>query len=240
MNGAAFTARYAFPPNDKGYCGRPSFSAALRSYLDGVAGHSVLEREIRGFPVHYAYLKLIARESGLEPFDEKVVRAFWIGNGLLEAVRRPALERFIRMDLFGGKETARVRKLCKGIPEGALPHHSFNVLYVNFVTDAVERSVRNFDSCCVTSGRVDSINGKKAVLSRDSLGWDGGFVVRRKRSSADLERSGVNLAGRLSAGDIVSVHWGMAVMKLDERSAASLWKYNRINMEAINGSVRRP
>lgn len=236
MNGAAFTSRYAFPPNELGYCGRPTFRAALRSFLEGRAGPLALEKEIRKFPVHYAYLRLISRENGLEPFDEKVVRAFWLGNGLLDSIGKKALERFIRRDLFKGRSPSRARRLCAGLPDGAVPHHSFNVLYVNFVTDSVERSARNFDSCCVTSGRVLSVRGKKALIERDSIGWEDGFVMKRKRSLVDLERSGVNLCGRLSEGDSVSVHWGMAVMKLGGRDVSALRRYNETNMDAINAA----
>ena len=102
MNGAFLTSKYAFPPNELGYCGKPTFRRALLSFLEGKAGPEPLEREIRKFPVHYAYLRLIADENGLSPFDMEVVRAFWIGNGLLENVGRESLSRFIARGLFRG------------------------------------------------------------------------------------------------------------------------------------------
>ncbi len=235
MNGAPMTSRYAFPPNDLGYCGKPTFRKAILSFMDGSAGPKLLEREIRKFPVHYAYLRLIAGENGLQPFDAEVVRAFWIGNGLLEGIGRKPLSRFIARDLFRGKNPGRARKLADNLPEGILPHHSFNALYVNFVTDAVEKTARNYDSCCITWGEVLSLDGKRAVVDRESISWNGAFSLGKKRALVDLERSGVRLAGNLSQGDILSVHWGMAVQKISRRDAASLKKYTLMNMKAING-----
>jgi hypothetical protein len=234
MSGAPFAARYSFPPNDRGYCGRPTFRRALKSYLSGSAGPPALEREIRKFPVHYAYLKLIARENGMRPFDMEVVRAFWIGNRLLEGIPRKSLEGFIRKDLFRGEDGPRVRRLCKGLPEGIMPHHSFNVLFVNFVTDAVERSEENFDSCCITWGEARTIGGRSATVMRESISWDGAFSLKKRLTEIEVERSGVRLAGDLRKGDLVSAHWGMAVQKITRRDADSLRRYTLRNMEAIN------
>lgn len=238
MNGASLTSRYAFPPNELGYCGKPTFRRALLSFMEGRGGPALLEREIRKFPVHHSYLRLIARENGLRPFDIEVVRAFWIGNRLLEGITGESLSRFIRRDLFRMKQAERAARLCEGLPEGILPHHSFNALYVNFVTDAVARTETNLDSCCITWGEVLSLGAKEAEIMRESISWDGGFHIVKKRSRIALERSGVRLAGRLATGDLVSVHWGMAVQKLTRRDASSLKKYTLKNIRAINESKK--
>ncbi|HSB47261.1 MAG TPA: DUF6390 family protein [Candidatus Bilamarchaeum sp.] len=235
MNGAALAARYAFPPNRFGYCGTKSFRSVLGAHLSHGGHIKSLESELRNFRVHYAYLRLIARESGRKPFEMEVVRAFWTGNTLLENVSGQALRRFISRDLFEGKHPSRARKLCSTLPDGILPHHSFNSLFVNFVTDRVERSAENFDSCCITAARVLSVGNRRASVTRNSIGHKGGFVFREKKDALGLEHDSVRLAGRIKKGDIVSAHWGMAVEKLSPGNARLLEKYTKRNIEAVNG-----
>ncbi|MFH0885004.1 MAG: DUF6390 family protein [Candidatus Micrarchaeota archaeon] len=237
MDGAELASLYAFPPNRHGYCGTRGFCATLRKFQEGKTGSHALRSELARFCPHYAYLSLIARESGLQPFDKEVVRAFWTGNSLLESVRQGALRSFIEKDLFKGKQPTRARRLCDGLPPGILPHHSFNVLYVNFVSNVVPRTVRNYDSCCVTSGKVLSISGKNAAILRRSIGYDGGFVIKEKESQVSLERGGMRFVSEVKKGDVVSVHWGMIIEKLGRKDERLLNEYTLKNMRAISDSA---
>lgn len=231
MNGAELAARYAFPPNSLGYCGGRGFRDAL---LAGKA--SAIERGLKEFHVHYAYLRLIARENGMKPFDRKVVEAFWLGNRLLGSVSTAALQRFIPGII---RNPARAARLCDGLPEGILPHHSFNPLYINFAADSVPRSVENYDSCCVTWGRVLSVSGNAAAVRRHSIAQDaGGFRLEQKDGTVRLERRGVRLAGKLRSGDLVSIHWGMAVQKLRAEDCEALKRYTMINIRACNDAAK--
>jgi hypothetical protein len=236
MNGAALASSYAFPPNSHGYCGARTFAPALGRFLGGNGTAASLEKEIRKFPVHYAYLRLIARENGLQPFDLEVVRAFWTGNRLLDSVDTDSLRSFLAEDLFQGRQRRRAALLCRSMPEGLVPHHSFNPLFVNFVTDAVERSVENFDSCCVTWGEVLSVEGSRARVRRRSIGWSGKFVFRTRTGWVDLERDGIRFIRRLEKGDVVSVHWGMMIERLGERDRSALERYTKMNMGALADS----
>jgi hydrogenase maturation factor len=236
MDGVALASRYAYPPNRKGYCGAGSYGSILRGFMCGRESGSGLRSELERFRAHHAYLALIARENGLEPFDRDVVRAFWTGNRLLEGVRPASLRSFILGELIPRSQRARARRLCDSLPEGILPHHSFNVLYVNFVSNAVERSIRNFDSCCVTSGKVLAASGSSARIMRNSIGYDGGFGIVPRQSTVALERGGIRFIKNLKAGDTVSVHWGMAIEKLSAKGERALMEYTNKNIRAINDS----
>jgi hypothetical protein len=236
MDGSELAARYAFPPNRLGYCGKGSFHSVLLEYSRGKAGAGDLRIELCRFQAHHAYLSLIARENGLNPFDKEVVRAFWIGNRLLESVRPGALRKFIAKDLMKGEQAARARKLCAHLPEGILPHHSFNVLYINFVSRAVPRTIRNFDSCCITSGKVRSVSGDSAIVMRDSIGYDSGFIIKPKKSAVSLSRGGMRFLPDVEKGDALSVHWGMAIESLSQKNERLLKEYTIKNIRAINDS----
>lgn len=233
MNGAELAARYAFPPNSLRYCGKPTFISALRS-----GRPRALEKELRKFTAHYGYLSLIAAENGLKPFDLCIVRAFWTGNWLLDNVSAAAMRRFF-LRMFP-KNQARARKLAENLPAGSVPHHSFNPLYVNFVTDKVARSVRNYDSCCVTWGTVLSLSGKSATIRRNSIARESGrFVLKPRTARVLLEKNGIRLVGPLKTGDVVSVHWGMAIERLTPARSTALRRYTQKNLDAINGMAKR-
>jgi hydrogenase maturation factor len=243
MNGIRLAACYAFPPNSRGYCGKSSFPAVLRSSLQaaGAARDAALAPELKCFKAHYAYLSLIARENRMEPFDREVVEAFWIGNRLLDNVSHDALRSFMTRDLFkvdgsiGAKGRARAEKLAASLPEGMLPHHSFNPLYIRFVSDSVERSVENLDSCCITWGRVLSVSPESATLMRNSIAIDaqGRFIIRPMESKVSLESCGMRFVDDAAEGDVLSVHWGMAIEKLSPERAAALERYTRMNVDVL-------
>jgi len=234
IDAISLAARYAFPPNRRGYCGKASFQGALAA-----CDTEKISAELGKFRAHNAYLSLIARENKKGKFDKDVVEAFWIGNKLLENVPQQALARFIREELFPRRSAARALALADSIPDGALPHHSFNALYVNFVTDSVRRSVENYDSCCVTWGTVLSVSGKKAELMRGSVSADadGRFFLKPVKCVVALERDGFRFV-EPREGDVVSVHWGMAIEKLSRKRAESLERYTRINIDACSKGSR--
>ena len=230
MNGVDLAARYAFVPNRLHYCGQPTFIAALRS-----ARPRTLETELKKFAAHYGYLELIAAENGKKPFDLDVVRAFWTGNGLLDHVSSRAIGRFFLHVL--PKNPARALKLARNLPAGAVPHHSLNPLYVHFITDKVVRTIRNYDSCCVTWGKILSLSGKSATISRHSLGKKAGkLMLVLKRSRVALEKNGVRFVPALRTGDTVSIHWGMAIERLTPAQSAALERYTRKNINALNAA----
>lgn len=239
MNGAELAALYSFPPNSHSYCGTDSFRNTLRSWLRDRRKGRKLEQELERFHPHYAYLSLIASENGLEPFDIRVVRAFWTGNRLLENISREAFQDFIERRLLPN-DRPRAKRLARELPEGITPHHSFNPLYVNFVTHKVEPSMRNFDACCVTWGEILSASTRFADILRYSISWDGHLLVRPRLEVIELERSGIRLVPEIKEGDWVSVHWGTAIEKLHARERISLEKYTKINLAALNLAGWKP
>ena len=84
--GPVLFSRYAYPPNALGYCG-PENSAELFERAAAGEDSPDLRRLIRGFEGAWPYLALIAGAAGrADPLDPDVVEAYWVGNGLLDAV----------------------------------------------------------------------------------------------------------------------------------------------------------
>ena len=74
-------ARYAFPPNELGYCG-----SGKAAGIDELAAHA------DEFDGAWPYLQAIADAAGVsDPLDEDVVRSYWVGGPLLDKVDADAL-----------------------------------------------------------------------------------------------------------------------------------------------------
>ena len=81
-HGYAEFARYAFPPNELGYCGPADTDAFLR------AGDSAeMASYAKKFDGAWPYLEAIAdAQRWPDPLDPAVVHNYWVGGPLLQAV----------------------------------------------------------------------------------------------------------------------------------------------------------
>lgn len=214
----------------------------FKNYLEGNAPTGDLESELKKFVGQQAYLKLIARATGLKPFDYNVAEALWIGNHLLERVSASALKRMI-LTRFTGKgmlSQKRALELAENFPAHAVPHHSFHVFFVGSITGTVKTTPRFFDECRPAWGVVTKVFGRKAqvvyhpVLVKKSVLYFGGKKTKR----ISLEKHGINLVPGLRAGDLVSFHWSFAAKELSHDEADRLDHYTQKNMDAVNEARR--
>lgn len=239
MLGAEISARFALPPNSRSYCGKPSFRRAFAAFLadKSAANRMALERELGEFTAHYAYLRLIARASKLEPFDAKVAHALWLGNPILSKVKKGAVQKLIARGFCGkgmlpGKKAAA---LASKMPDGFVPHHSFHVLYLHTISGAIEPSVKNADCCRVSWGKVmHASKGAVEVRTQRLERKDGRLLLLPCRKRWKTSCAGINLVPGAKAGDWVASHWGIAVMKLPSSQARALEKYTLRNVSAAN------
>jgi uncharacterized protein DUF6390 len=217
--GAVRFARYAYPPNELGYCG-PAGAAAL---LEGEATAEI-ERRARGFDGAWVYLELLAEAGGFtDPLAEEVVEAYWVGSALLDLVAPDALvdrltDRF-RGQLGGTWRTASSR---------ACAHHSFQVFEV-YPWAGLLRDGRPpgpaldvLDRCRIRTGEVLAVHGEQVTVRSAVLGWDGGAltvhddVVETARWSS-LGRSLIDVP---AVGEVVALHWDWVCEVLSTEQAA--------------------
>lgn len=91
MSGTKTGALYGIYPFELNLCG--PLGKEPRKILSGyLSGKKVSEKEVRNvlkdFEGAYPYYKRIAESNRIDdPFDEKVVRAYWIGNDLLNKAK---------------------------------------------------------------------------------------------------------------------------------------------------------
>lgn len=239
--GALRFARYAYPPNELGYCGPDAAGELLEHVAAGVADGG-LRRLLRGFEGAWPYLELIAVANGIrDPLDDRVVEAYWIGNPLLDKVGPR---------LMGGSLESRFRRragrswdrLVSPVPDGALPHHSFHVFgvypWLGLLREGrLDEPLRVLDRCRVRWGQVCAVGVGEAVVRSKPLVWDG---RRLALGEDETERVRVSvgehgLDGALRPGAWCSLHWDWVCEGLDGPSLARLQHYTARQLSVVNG-----
>jgi hypothetical protein len=241
--GATLFARYAYPPNELGYCGPPDSRALLQYGSAGVVDRG-LGQLARGFAGAWPYLELIAEASQIpDPLDRRVVEAYWLGTDLV---------RGINMTMFGNSMWDRFRKragrsfgyLVEAIPEGAIPNHSFHVFgvypWVGLLGgDRGDTPLHVLDRCRIRWGQVVAVSDESVdVLSRP-LTWDGHELGLGENRVETATRSvnGLGFVDDYRPGDWVSLHWGWVCDRLSRRQLGSLRRSTLRQLDITNRRV---
>lgn len=242
--GALLFARFAYPPNERGSCGPPEHRELLEYTAAGVVdgGLLQLERQFHGPP---PYLSVLAAAAGLnDPFDERVVEAYWIGNELLDRVDMAA---------FGDALEERVKPragrgwnhLAEAIPAGAAAHHSFHVFgvypWVSLLQTSPDEPLDILDGCRIRWARVVATQGEHVVVEVQPLQWDGRRLSLGEPVTETVRQSldGMRLVNDLTPGEWVALHWDWVCDRLDARRLASLKRYSNRQLDIVNDGVPR-
>ncbi|MEK9180983.1 MAG: DUF6390 family protein, partial [Patescibacteria group bacterium] len=243
LSGVLRCSHYSFGPNRLHYCG-PDANSEILAYINNDSADPGLEVLLKNFRTLYPYLKFIASANNIaDPFDERVVEAYWIGNELLQNVSRQALyshlidEQEIKKRL-GSKD---FRWIEEKIARRAVPHHSFHVLNIWMRTGHEQRAhtLESMDACRVSWGKVLAVDGPNVIVETEPLIYQDGKLflgspvqkklTRRLESEHDIEQ--------LKPGTIISIHWDVPCEVISERQAAALKKYTLRSLELANLTI---
>lgn len=217
--GALLFARYAYPPNELGYCGPAGASEMLR------ASASEIARRARSFEGAWAYLEFLASAAGVsDPLAEEVVEAYWVGNGLVDLVDSSDLTAFLRRRFAG-----QIGGTWDSADARALAHHSFHVFEV-YPWAALLRRTGNptaisvLDRCRIRTGVVRAVHGETATVSSRPLTWDGDRLrVGGPRSEQVVwSVGGQSLLAGVAPGDLVALHWDWVCDVITAEQAARI------------------
>jgi hypothetical protein len=239
LDGMVRFIRYGFMPNRLRYCGgdenRLLFDHAVEEVVDGgLKGH------LQKFTGALPYLQLIARANGIaDPFDPRVVDAYWIGNDLLDRVEVRQLYDSL-LERFGKQLQGRARDLILGkAPAGARPHHSFHVFDVHSRVGELSQSLATMDHCRVSWGTVLEVAGGELVVDRVPLILELGRLVLGQpvRERVTCQVDGRGFTQDADVGDVVSIHWGWACEVLSTDQLARLERYTRHHLTIANQTL---
>ena len=262
--GLLLCAKYAVSPNFFGYCG-PSKSSGLIDHLKESLADKEVCNILSDFETLYPYLQLIARQNKInDPFDQRVVEAYWIGNSLLKPVDAFEFRAFSKEKLILDKKLPKknFQELLTNISKKPfLPHHAFHVFNV------FKRSVANLgsyvllamDECRIGHGIVKRQKSHprravaRAALARRRQGFGGqavkSFLVEtrpliKKNNGLDfglsmlreikVDYKGKSFVKDLKVGDLVSFHWGFVCDVLTEKQIKNLRHYTQKAIDFYN------
>lgn len=239
-SGPLLFERYAYPPNSLGYCG-PADSAGFHEY--GVAG--VVDRGFiqlaQAFAGAWPYLELIAAGSGIrDPLDHRVVEAYWVGNGLLDAVPLAQWAGSLE-ERFRPRIGTAFGAVAEAVLAGGVPHHSFHVFgvypWVGLLGDdrKADRALSVLDRCRIRWGQVSAVQGDQAVVASRALRWDGRYLSLGEPAAEPARLATRSLT--VAPGDWVSLHWDWVCDRLTERQLRALRAYSLRHLDLVNHRV---
>jgi hypothetical protein len=239
LSGSLRFIRYAFMPNRLRYCGGDDNRTLLEYGVDGVIDGG-LRPLLRRFTGALPYLQLIAHANDIaDPFDDRVVEAYWLGNTLLERVEVRQLHDALA-ERFGAQLQGRTRDWVLGkAPAGARPHHNFHVFDVHARVGELEHSLATMDGCRVSWGRVAAIEGPELLVERQPLTLLDGRLALGPAGPFRAVRQveGRGFADAAAPGDWVSLHWGWVCEVITGRQQAALKRYTDDHLRLANQTL---
>ncbi len=237
-------AQYAHAPNSLGYCG-PEEAAALEAVACGAGAGVDVRALARRFSGAWPYQEVLADLAGIgDPLDERVVRGYWTGNDLTEA---------IDAEEFGKALLERIRPqagqywshLSDELLAEAAPTHAFHVLGVypwsRLLATGQPEPLQVLDSCRIGWARVVAVEEASLVVRQRHLAYDGSVLSLgdELEERVDHRVGQGTFVAAVEPGDLVAVHWGFACDVLSEEQTASLEHWTRRQLAAMAARLGR-
>ena len=235
MDGVQLCARFSLATNRLDFCGPAGAHETLYRAVTTSRDLVQARRDLAQFEALMPYLETIGQKHGLDPFDYRVVEAYWIGNALLDSFTPrdfgDLLDRLVRR----GLPRSLAQRLRDHLPARPLPHHAFHVSFVGVgnVTGHVETTLANMESCRPGFGTVASVVGSTITMTAPALELHQG---RLRLSSPKTETTAfdLRLLGEVGPGDPVASHWHTPAVRLEPHQFAALARYTQLSLEAAS------
>ena len=236
-------ARYAFAPNYLKYCG-PDENRTIFQYCAAQDADAGLRELLEEFGTLYPYLRFIAQANGIaDPFDPRVVEAYWVGNRLLEVVGKAEFAgHLLDTQQLKKRLNAKSREwLLTKIPQGAQPNHAFHVFNVFTRTGhhTVPHTIETMDQCRIGWGRMVRKDGEFLVVAARSLVFENRKLALGKPTerSVRVTYKNTGLPVHANVGQWVSFHWGWVCDTLTDRQRRNLARYTLLNIRLANKTL---
>lgn len=241
--GQQLFARYAYAPNQLGYCGPADAAALFELGSSDSTGCSAVDITAiaRRFSGAWPYAALLADLAGIDdPLDARVMRAYWTGSPLLGAVDRDAFSHRL-VDYIATQAGQYWTHLNDELLPEVTATHAFHVFGVYpwsrlLTSGQPQQPLQVLDSCRIRWGRLISIDGDHLIVRSRHLSWDG---VRLGLTAPERERVRCQIDGRGFAaearpGDWLALHWDWVCERLTPREVLWLRYWTRWQLAATN------
>lgn len=238
MSGIPLGARFSIATNRLQYCGPDGADALLYRAITEGSDLPAARRALSQFEALGPYLETIGRKHGLDPFDQRVVEAYWLGNDLLDSFDRRDFTDLLERLVLRGLPRTLARRLADHLPARPIPHHMFHVSFVGVgnVTGHVPTTLANMEACRPSWGEVVAVDPGSMTVEAPSL------VVQGDRLSLGIPRREVlpydpKVIPGVAAGESVAFHWRTPAVRLDTDRLVALRKYTELSLAAANEAL---
>jgi hypothetical protein len=221
--GLTVCSRYAYPPNRLHYCG-PAKQVDLAEYVKTDITDAGLTGIISQFETLYPYLRLIAAANNIkDPFNRRVVEAYWLGNPLLGKITPRDFYTHLTETLELKRKSAKPLHLEM---DQALPNHAFHVfnIFIRTGHHAAPQTLSTMDKCRISWGEIVSGPDHDAYMVRTRpLEYSHNFLALGPAVIKTVYSAGIPL----KPGDRVTIHWDYVCDKISVVAARNLEYYTR-------------
>lgn len=238
--GAEMFARYAYAPNQLGYCGPPE-AATLRG------GSAEEVREVaKRFSGAWPYLQVLSRMTGIaDPLDYRLVESYWLGGGVA-ADLDPQEFAAALLAVIGPRAGHYWSHLTADLGAEAAGNHCFHVFGVYPWSRLLgrgmdEHPLRVLDSCRITWATVLSRDGDHVDVEARQLVWDGHEFGLSEPSERrlDIWEDGYSAVPDAAVGDEVAVHWDRLCGRLSLDQVSALEDSTARQLQLTNNRLAR-
>jgi len=224
-------------------CG-PDMSREVLAYIQANQSDQGLVNILQDFRTLYPYLLKIAQANKIkDPFDTRVVEAYWLGNNLLDTISaKTYFHHLLENTQIKKQSTSKAwEQLLDKIHQGARMHHSFHVFNVWQRTGhtGTIHTLRSMDQCRISWGKVIKLEGPHITVKRQPLIADGNKLKlsaeKNIKITRELEKN--SIIDDLKIGDTISMHWGIPCEILDSRELKNLKKYSAWSLALANQTI---
>ncbi|OGK08514.1 hypothetical protein A2767_05450 [Candidatus Roizmanbacteria bacterium RIFCSPHIGHO2_01_FULL_35_10] len=254
--GLLLCVKYSSAPNFFGYCG-PEENASLIDHLKEKVADKEVKIILSQFETLYSYLKLISTENKIpDPFNEKVVEAYWIGNSLLDNISNKNYSYLLQEELNLEKKMGDIKfqkVKSKILSSKFYPHHAFHVFNIFKRTGimVVNHTLETMDSCRIGFGQIINLGEYQIsnIKNQKNRSKIKNILVKAKQltinnyqlimSRPDIKELKIDYKGKsflpvLKVGDWVSFHWGFVCDVLTLIQVKNLDFYTKKAIEFFN------
>ena len=238
MDGLSLAARFSLATNRLNYCGPSEAEPLLYSAIVAGRGDAATRRALEGFEALLPYLRAIGEKHGLDPFDRRVVEAYWIGNELLDAFGPDDFRRLLESLARRGLPRPILKRLSEHLPDGAIPHHVFHVAFVGVgaVTGHVPTTLPNIEACRPAAAVVAELGPGKLRVVGPALRADRGRLAWGPDRTAEVAYD-PQVVPEVRPGGPVLLHWGWPALVPSEAQLAALRRYTERSLAAANAAL---
>jgi hypothetical protein len=222
-------SRFAFPPNALEFCGPPK-QKNLKAYLTENIADRGLTEIISRFETLYPYLKFIASVNHIkDPFDRRVVEAYWIGNSFLKNTKPREIYNFLNESITS-KVSKKNQTVVAETAGFALPFHTYHVLnfFVRTGHHSAPHTLSTMDACRIGWGKVMKIKSDhKYFIETQPLVIINGKLKLGEKTIREVIAIGIEP----QVNDLVATHWNTICSILTKLQLKELYKYTLYSLK---------